>query len=73
MMSKRITGLLLMVMLYGCSSSSDEAKDATDVTAKKPENVWQDQVKTLDKARTVEQTLMDAQKRRDAEIRRQEQ
>ena len=73
MMSVRLTGVLLLAMLYGCSSSSDEAKDATDTTAKKQENVWQDQVKTLDKARAVEQTLMDAQKRRDADIRRQEQ
>jgi len=73
MMSIRLTGILLMVMLYGCSSPSDEAKDATDPTAKKQENVWQDQVKTLDKARAVEQTLMDAQKHRDAEMRRQEQ
>ncbi|VAW81767.1 hypothetical protein MNBD_GAMMA14-2450 [hydrothermal vent metagenome] len=52
-----------------CSSPSD---DAENVTEKKTENVWQGQVDTLEKARGVEKTLMDAQKKRDEAMRQQE-
>jgi len=64
--------ICLATVLYGCSSPSDDAEDAQGAAREKQGNVWQDQVKTLDKARAVEQTLMDAQKRRDADMRRQE-
>ncbi|TCK17369.1 hypothetical protein DFR30_0598 [Thiogranum longum] len=52
-----------------CSSPSD---DATESAADKPEHVWQDQVDTLEKARGVEQTLMDARQQRDEKLRKQE-
>jgi len=68
-MRKWIAGICMTVVLYGCSSPSE---DTTDTAAKKQEHVWQEQVETLDKARGVEQTLLDAQKQRDAEMRRQE-
>ncbi len=68
-MCKMKTGIFLIIALSGCSSPSDEAQESTE---KKQQHVWQEQVETLDKARAVEQTLIDAQKRRDAELRRQE-
>ncbi|VAW77472.1 hypothetical protein MNBD_GAMMA15-2176 [hydrothermal vent metagenome] len=58
----------LSSLIMACSPPSDDAADATSKTEKPPEHVWQDQVETLDKAREVEKTLLDAQKRRDAEM-----
>lgn len=52
-------------LMMACSPPSDDAGDAASKTEKPPEHVWQDQAETLDKAREVEKTLLDAQKRRD--------
>ncbi len=56
-------------LVSACSSPSD---DAAESTGDKPGHVWQEQVDTLDKARGVEQTLMDARQQRDEKLRQQE-
>ncbi len=59
----------LVGFIQACSSPSD---DTDNTPEKKTENVWQGQVDTLEKARGVEKTLMDAQKKRDEAMRQQE-
>ncbi|MEA2080101.1 MAG: hypothetical protein U9P00_09635 [Pseudomonadota bacterium] len=60
-----LVGLLLMAGLASCSRQEEETGSAD--ASVEPRHVWKDQTQTLDKARQVEQTLMDAHKRR-AEI-----
>lgn len=56
-MLKIFAGLLLVFSLSACSSKTPEsAGDPRDT-------VWGDQVKALDKARAVEQTVQDAAER----------
>jgi hypothetical protein len=61
-----VLGVLLMAGLASCSRPHEETGSA-DVSGE-PRHVWKDQVQTLDKARQVEQTLMDAHKRRTEKI-----
>ncbi|VAW74152.1 hypothetical protein MNBD_GAMMA13-971 [hydrothermal vent metagenome] len=64
---------IVIACLAGVTLACSSPSDNTDSTPeKKVENVWQGQVDTLEKARGVEQTLMDAQKKRDEAMRRQE-
>jgi hypothetical protein len=56
-------GLLLTVLVAGCSPSAEDAAATRQSDA--PQHVWRDQVKALDSAREVEQTLRDAQSRRE--------
>ena len=62
-MNNRLFVLNLLLVLAACSESGHEADKAN--SAAQPEHVWKEQVQTLDKAQQVEQTLMDAQQRRD--------
>jgi len=61
-----VLGALLMAGLISCSRQQEETGLA-DVSGE-PGHVWKDQVKTLDKARQVEQTLMDTHTRRTEKI-----
>jgi len=61
-----VLGALLMAGLVSCSRQQEET-GAADVSSE-PGHVWKDQVKTLDKARQVEQTLMDTHQRRTEKI-----
>jgi hypothetical protein len=53
---------VLVLAAAGCSPQNDEPAAAK--SADEPQHVWKEQVQTLDKARQVEDTLMDAQQRR---------
>lgn len=53
----------LLLATAGCSPQNDEPTAAV-TPAEEPQHVWKDQVQALDKAKQVEQTLMDAQQRR---------
>jgi len=64
-MTRWIVVTCLSVLMVACSSPSD---DNAEKTAKPKEHVWQDQVDALEKARGVEKTLMDAEKRRAADM-----
>ena len=64
-MKNRLFVVNLLLVLAACSESGQQADKAN--SAAQPEHVWQEQVQTLDKARQVEQTLMDAHQRRDQE------
>lgn len=80
-MQKRIWTVAVSITLaamLGCSrEGSDPRESASDTTAKHgqlPEdNVFSDQVKALDKAEGVQQTLDDAAAKQREEIERQEQ
>ena len=62
-MRRLFTGLIVVISLTACPGKPPE--DAADPRA----TVWGDQVKALDKARGVEQTVHDAAERvRSAEI-----
>lgn len=52
---------LLLSSMTGCSPQDNEP--SANAAGDEPQHVWKDQVQTLDKARAVEQTLMDAQQR----------
>ncbi len=67
-MSKWIVVTCLSGLVMACSSPSDDTPDVDDSAAGPAEHVWQDQTDTLDKAREVEKTLLDARKRRDADM-----
>ena len=62
-----MTALVLVVAGTGCSPQGDDDTTAAGTPPDEPQHVWKEQVQTLDKARAVEQTLMDAQQRRAAE------
>lgn len=62
----RLHNLLLVSLLAGCSDSGQQADSAAD--SSKPQHLWQEQVEILDKARQVEQTLLDARQRRDDQL-----
>lgn len=56
---------MLLAFLVGCGKSSgddmkDKANAITEKAKESTDNVWSGQVKTLDKAKGVEKTLMDA-------------
>lgn len=53
-MLKKLAVLLLVILLSACSSKTPES--ATDPR----ETVWGEQIKALDKARAVEQTVKEA-------------
>ncbi|HHH45210.1 MAG TPA: hypothetical protein ENK49_13825 [Gammaproteobacteria bacterium] len=61
--------VLLMASISACTTQDDEsaAKDTADAS----QNPLQEQQKALQKARQVEQDLMDAFKRRDEEMEKQ--
>ena len=61
-----VLGALLMAGLAGCSRQHEETGSA-DVSGE-PRHVLKDQLQMLDKAGQVEQTLMDAHKRRAEKI-----
>ncbi len=61
-----VLGALLMAGLISCSRQQEETGSADGPG--EPGHVWNDQVKTLDQARQVEQTLMDTHKRRTEKI-----
>ena len=63
--------VLLATGLGACSTQDDESASA-DV-ASEPQHPWKDQEKALQKAGQVEQDMMDAYKRRDEEMGKQEQ
>jgi len=71
-------GFVLAVLLatgpVACSSQDDvtETVDRTD-KAKEPQHPWRSQVKALDKAKNVEQDMMDAYQRRAQEMEQQSQ
>ena len=71
-------GLLLAMLLatgmMACSSQDDvtEKVDKTD-KANGPQHPWKTQVEALDKAKHVEQDMMDAYQRRAQEMEKQEQ
>jgi hypothetical protein len=61
-MSRLFTGLIVVISLTACPGKAPES------TADPRATVWGDQVKALDKARGVEQTVQDAAERtREAE------
>jgi hypothetical protein len=62
--------LLLASLLAGCSDSGQQADSAAGEV--KPQNVWQEQVETMDKARQVEQRLLDARQSRDEQLEKQQ-
>lgn len=68
-MNRLIVVVYLAFVGVACTSPSDDGKNAKE---EGDGHVWQDQVRTLDKARGVEQTLTDAQKQRDKVLRQQE-
>ena len=57
---------VLLLAAAGCSPQNDEPTAAAPPA--EPQHVWKEQVQTLDKARQVEDTLMDAQQRRAASL-----
>jgi len=64
-----VFAVLLTIGLAGCSKKDDEAAPAS---GGEPAHVWKEQVRELDKAKQVEQTLMDAHQRQVEEIERQQ-
>ena len=57
--------VMLLAFLVGCGKNGgddmkEKAKSVTEKAKESNENVWSGQVKTLDKAKGVEKTLMDA-------------
>jgi len=64
-----VFAVLLAIGLAGCSKQDDEAASAS---GSEPDHVWKDQVRALDEAKQVEQTLMDAHQRQTEEIERQQ-
>lgn len=59
--TKHLLALAMMAALLGCSGSDEpveETADAADAAATK-DHVWTEQVKTIDRAKDVEKTLME--------------
>jgi len=67
-----VLAVLLALGGLGACSTQDE-EDASKDTASEPQHPWKDQVKALDKAKQVEQDMMDAFKHRDEEMEKQTQ
>ena len=63
MRSVMIPGIVLLAVCAGACSRQEPESGAGAPPA---EHVWQDQVDTLDKARQVEETLLDAHRQRDS-------
>ena len=71
---KRWAAVLLMGCLVGCGQPAGNEASATgqdDAGAVPRKNVWSGELKAMDKARGVQQTLMDSAQRRRDEIDRQ--
>ncbi|GMQ87193.1 MAG: hypothetical protein BMS9Abin08_0391 [Gammaproteobacteria bacterium] len=66
-----VLAVLLAMGLGACSTQDEEAASVDAASESKPQHLWKDQQKALQKAREVEQDLMDAFKRRDEEMEKQ--
>ncbi len=66
-----VLAVLLAMGLAACSTQDEEAAAADAAGKSEPQHPWKDQQKALQKARQVEQDLMDAFKRRDEEMEKQ--
>ena len=60
MRRRQLRFLLPLLGLVACSRQDQETASAGG----EPQHVWKEQVQTLDKARQVEDTLIDAHRRR---------
>ena len=69
----RIVVLLMVGLLAGCSGGSEEPEQAQkdDGSRVSDDNVFSSQVKVLERAEGVEQTLMDAERRRREQMQEQ--
>lgn len=75
-----ITALLLVPLLTACSdgelsATSDQATSEAErpTMETRPYNPWQDQMRAMDKARGVEETLREGARERDRQLRQMEQ
>ncbi len=66
-----VLAVLLAIGLGACSTQDEEAAAADAASESEPQHPWKDQQKALQKARQVEQDLMDAFNRRDEEMEKQ--
>jgi hypothetical protein len=64
--------VVLLATGLGACSKQDQESSSADV-ASEPQHLWKDQQKALQRAGQVEQDMMDAYKRRDKEMEKQEQ
>ena len=55
---------LIIPLLLFCSVACSRQGEETPVASDEPQHVWKEQVQALDKAKQVEQTLMDAHQQR---------
>lgn len=58
---KELLLLALFAALAGCTGSDEPAEETADATdaAAAEDHVWKEQVKTIDRAKDVEKTLME--------------
>jgi len=66
----RVVVLLAMTGAMGACSKQDETSDSSEPVSES-RHPWTEQEKALQKARQVEQDMMDAFKRRDEEMEKQ--
>lgn len=69
-MMKNLLIICGLLVLAGCSKTAEQSDSAAGTS--QPGHVWQDQVQTLDKARQVEQTVLDAARARDQQLEKQQ-
>ena len=68
----RMAALLMAVLLAGCSGGSEPEQAQKDNGSRvSDDNVFSGQVRALEKAEGVEQTLMDAERRRREQMEEQ--
>ena len=68
----RMLVLVVVVLLAGCSGGSEPEQTRKDNGSRvSDDNVFSSQVKALEKAEGVEQTLMDAERRRREQMEEQ--
>jgi len=63
----------LLALTAGCAQSNNNDNDDQDQHEESVKHVWSGQVGTIDKAKGVEQTLMQSAQRQNSEIDKQSQ
>lgn len=66
-MPVRVLAISIFLMLSGCSGNEGDNSTAA-AGDEEPQHVWDEQVKTIDKARQLEQDMNDAFRRRAEEV-----
>ena len=70
---KGMIAVVMLALVAGCAQRNDNDSDDQDQPEESVKHVWSGQVGTIDKAKGVEQTLMQSAQQQSGEIDKQSQ